>query len=33
MNIIQDDEQLAARIESAPKKIIYIAGKIINIII
>lgn len=33
MNIIQNDEQLANRIESAPKKIIYVPGKIINIIL
>jgi leucyl-tRNA synthetase len=33
MQIIQNDAALAARIESTPKKIIYIPGKIINIIL
>lgn len=33
MTIIQNDAALAARIESTPKKIIYVPGKIINIIL
>ncbi len=33
MQIIQNDATLAARIESTPKKIIYVPGKIINIIL
>lgn len=33
MTIIQNDASLAARIESTPKKIIYVPGKIINIIL
>jgi len=33
MAIIQDDVSLASRIESTPKKIIYVPGKIINIIL
>lgn len=33
MQIIQNDAALAARIESTPKKIIYVPGKIINIIL
>lgn len=33
MQIIQNDASLAARIQSTPKKIIYVPGKIINIIV